>query len=333
MIEITWVRNEVQEQAIETMDIPFVVEKVKFSTLDLNASLKNNARMSVASIDDESVYQMAEKLRGGPTVLHMPWIWKHGRKCIISDGNHRAQAIHSVGGNGSLVIEAYRLDTDDQYLIDMATRYLNRVNGIGQTTKEAVDHVIYMLTRYPGRGVQEMSDLWGVKANAVNSTLRHRKLLGELDKRRIDAKNLAKTSILELGKLDQNENVLGQAAAVAVEYDLTVDQVRELVNDTKELKTEEDQLNLLKRRDDEYLKIGPGKRAAAKGKQTDIARLFAARVTTLDHMIDRYPTMEHLQLTSRSEADVIREQMITLIQKLLATFSIQALEVQCDDDA
>ena len=298
-----WYVNETVELGLHRLGIQFEFKKIPVSKIKRRQSLGNNARMGGESIDGDHVFNLALAMVEDDAAFPAIVVIKDGTGYLVCDGNHRIAAAEEADVlNGRL--DAYVLQTDDKFQADLATRLFNRMNGAGQSKQESINHVIQLAARYPDVEIKELSELWGIKVDAVYRAIHIQEVVEQLQGKHVNARELSKTHLLELSRIKGNEHVLVRAAHMVTDYSLTHNQLREILTDVKRARTEKTQLERLDDAETTLRAINSRHREPQRGKRDrKIQERFRRIMASLMQLMRNYPTREHLQLTARGDLE------------------------------
>lgn len=317
-----WFRNEIVEQKLKELGIPFHWEEnIPFKKLNIKKSLKNNARIMGASLDDDVVLNLAIVAERDDAALPGLVLTKAGNSYDINDGNHRSACCEVAGlVTPKFTVSAYVLDTDDEALIELATRVLNRTNGLQQNTEEAVEQCVRLLDKYPAMSAAELGKIFGVKDNLISRHLRARHVADKLTDHKIRATGFPVSTLVSLGQLDRSEPAMIEAATIAQRHKLPGTRVQEMVNKVKKKRSEASQLIVLADIDKELSRFASngsaGTRRILKNKEN-----FQRAIVRIMDIVHRCPSREHLELTARSDYEEAKyqwEKARKLVDKVFA---------------
>jgi hypothetical protein len=124
------------QQAVNWKHVP----GVPIADFDLNASLKNQARLTGA-LNKDTVQEYALAMIDGVEFPSVVSRRVNGKEILLS-GNHR---LHAAVVAELDKFDTYRIDTDDPFLIERITRSINSIEGMRPSRKESVAQAVYLV--------------------------------------------------------------------------------------------------------------------------------------------------------------------------------------------
>jgi hypothetical protein len=236
-MKLQWTDDPQAESQLSALGLAWTRADVSFSQVDVTFSLKNNARLDKPLCEDTAMEYACAMLDGAKfpaIVLRM----NGGGKYRVLSGNHRVGGVEILIDNGDLdsqtaIFErAYVITSDDPAMIELVTRAANRWQGRRQGKTEAFEHARWMMQRY-SMTVQELSKHFCLPVKWLKDRLRAETIRAEIQAAGTPTSNLNETQIVKLGQLDFNRRLQQRAAAVAQEYKLKNDEVKNLVDKVK----------------------------------------------------------------------------------------------------
>lgn len=297
-----WLQNPTVESFLQENKIPFHwTTDVLFSEINLEKSRKNNARVLTETIDEDLVQCFATAMEDGRPFFGCV-CYQNGSGKLFADGNHRGKAFSQTkeGKKKTATIGCYVLDTDDQLLIDLATRGLNTLVGKGQDKEERIEQALAMLTKYPHLTTAGVAKAWKLSQHSLAHALRARKTAKSLERKVAGIRDIPRTAMLELSKLEHSEPALIEAASVVVDNDMKIDDVKCMVQAANAAKSDSARVEAIKKYADKYKNLAP---KPIERKRNDVSKLhgFIGSIQTI-------LGAGRLSITSKSEKDsLLRE--------------------------
>ena len=303
------------------------MENIPIDQINVDGSLRLNARLHGDALDDDVVLQYWEDMER--TGADFPPIVLSGTaktRFLVRDGNHRLAAflLSKYAKKKNATIGAYVLKTDDEFILSVVTQgAINRRNGLQVNTKEGLDQACYLSETYPNSAtVEEIAELLGIKFATLKTELTSRKIKAKLHHLPVD--DIHKTTLLALNAIKFDEQAMRQLAAFVIDHELTRERVQDCISEMK-TKCRSD-----KSRADYLDKVGEALRAAPivlggqknTGKTTTkrpAARLKQQYMSLVDRLIaflNKNSTHEHFQITGKSEKETGKSTAYSLIQQI-----------------
>lgn len=294
-----WSKDEIAERKLEEFGLVPAVMTVAIKDIDLEESIQNNARIS-----DPLLHGVVEEyglaMKRGDQFPRIVLLARKGKGHLIISGNHRT---HGAAEAFAKEVEAYVIECSDPMIIDLLPRCLNRVHGVRQTKEEALTHAIYSINKY-GKDPDQAAEMFGLKPDWLKDELRAMKISLSLEEKGIQASKLPKTTILKLGALSNNSNVLEGAAKVAVNARMPTGDVVAMVDAIRKQKTELSQIAAIA--DYEKATENPGK--APKHKRS-VRTKFLMVLKTFEVTIASKTSLLQLQITEPNEQKEIKKRL------------------------
>ena len=292
-----WSRNEAVEGFLKRCRVPFHwVDNLPFEEINRQKSLKNQARPIPLNEDDVQRYTIA--MQQPDANFFGPVLYQNGKGKIAADGNHRCEAYDCAGfAVPGATIGAYILDTDDEMLINFVTRCLNQTNGRPQTKDEAVEQALWLLDNYPSLTQSDVATQVGVNQSTISQAVRARNTANALRERRVNPDRLSRTTLTELARLSHTEPAMAVAADIAIKNELGLPEVKQMVAAVKEQRSEAKQLAVLEKFETDAQRNKP---KPMERRNTTKSQYHRA-IHTLFGIVAKHPSLEHLQITSKSE--------------------------------
>lgn len=252
---LSWMKDEKVERRLQKFGVKYeYVASLPVSKINIKAGRRNNTRLYGGNIDEDLALQYAIAMGESEACFPACVLIKNGTGFDVEDGNNRFYGMELAGLLGpKATVSAYVIKTKEAAEKALVMRSLNVLNGKPLHQQERIDHCLELLKDFPGQFTQvDLAKFFGVKVKSISDAKRVNVIASKLDGARIKTHKLTKTTILNLGRLAQNEDTMIQAAALAEEYGLTIDEVSDLVTATLARKSEKKQLEYLEGRDTEF---------------------------------------------------------------------------------
>jgi len=248
MIKLKWCADLKAESDYRAMAIPFSMQTIRFSQIDLKESSFNGARLGDTIIDD-LVDDYAQGMTNGDTFPSVVVYEAKGGKFIIISGNQRSNAIKKLIANGELpkdpTMEVYVLDTADQMLLEAVARSANVSHGSRATAAERMAHAVYMVTKF-GMKPADAALLYMVSCSNINSNIRAERVRRDLGKQNIDVSALPNSAIEPLRKLENDNNSFLKVGSLVAQHKPTGERVKQIINRVGKAKSDAGRSSVVK---------------------------------------------------------------------------------------
>lgn len=200
-------RDEKTEAWLKDRNVTFTYESdFPLNQIDMEASLRNQARVTVEPLSTEFVTSYAQAMTNGSTFPPIV-VWKSGKNSwTVIDGNHRVAAAIQLGWTE---LPAYVVETLDSKTITLLTYEANAKHGIPTTPGERLQQAMHLIDA--GVTGIDASRLLGV--SYTNLTNRHRALRTKrhLSGLGVDTTGMSDTVLQRLGGI-HNDAVVKSVA-------------------------------------------------------------------------------------------------------------------------
>lgn len=292
-----WFRDEKAEAHLTQVGLTHQYRQVKLSEIADKISLKNNARIIGASVNDDVVLSYAIAMEQPDAAFPGIVLVKRDEGYVVIDGNHRLQAYLMVEMEDKpKSIDAHIVDGSDS-AIELATRSFNASNGLGQSNEEKFAHIRHLL-RSPGADIAAICRSFSVRREAVTRELK----IWETDQMLHDLgfrnHGLSRKHLVEFARLSDNQNVVKRVVTATLEYGLSGDRLNSLVGHVRRAKTEKTKIEAVADfcsgeakplADDRSISTAPNRDKCLKLLNT--VRIF----------FSQHPSAEHCHLTANAD--------------------------------
>jgi len=245
---LQWTDDPQAEAQLSALGVAWTRADVQFSEVDLKMSLENNARLDKPLCDDTALEYACAMDTGAkfPAVV----LRRNGSGLYrVLSGNHRLGGVELLidGGNISkeeaTLAHAYIVSTDDPMIIELLTRAANRWQGRRQGKTEALEHARWMMKKY-NMTVQELSKHFFLSVKWLKERFKAEGLRADLQAANVPTSNLNDAQIAKIGQLGFNQRLQARVAAVAQEYKLKGEEVRNLVDKVRQASQDGEQAGM-----------------------------------------------------------------------------------------
>lgn len=234
MIRLYWTDDPQAESQLSTAGLSWNRMDVPFASVAVKESLKNNGRLDHV-LDPETTLEYAVAMQGGAK-FPAPIFRRNGNGLYrVLSGNHRTGGVEILIDNGDLTVDeaifanAYVVATDDPAMIELVCRSANRWQGRRQSKAEALEHAKWMMVHY-NMSIEELAKNFFLPVKALRDRFRSEELRRTIG---AETSHLSDPQIVTLGKLSFNQKLLSRAAAVAQEFKLKGEQIKNLADRAK----------------------------------------------------------------------------------------------------
>jgi hypothetical protein len=237
-----WDKDSSAEQLLDQLKIMWEFKKnIPISSLQIQASLKNNARFGKA-IDDAQCLLYVHKMRQG---VRFPALVITNNNMILG-GNNR---VHAAIQAGRTVIDAYVVINPTDQQKDQFIRLDNNRHGKNLCEDQKIVTCVELFRKYHIPMKQLNDQFFGGSTETYQQIVRYNAaedVKEKLQSKGVDTKGLSTGTLAALYTVNDNINILKEAGSVAAEYHLNTAQVEDLTKDIRSELTERDRLNLIK---------------------------------------------------------------------------------------
>lgn len=299
-----WVQSTVVENYLTRLGIKFEWKMVPFEEINLERSLKNQARLITEPLMPEVVerYTLAMEADDASFPGIVAYHTNNGK--LLVDGNHRYVAFTNTKPPKGSLIGVYLLKTDDKLLLSLVTRGINSINGVPQSRDEAIEQALVVMEQYPTVAASKISAIFGLSEAVLSQAKRARKVEQFLVSKRVNTNYLSRNTLLELNKLSGNETVLLAASEMIARCRPGHAQLKEIIGGIKEKKSESTQLEAIRKAEDEVTRYS----SKPVERKMSIKSQYFRALHTLLALTRKYPSLAHLQITGKSEMEEARNE-------------------------
>ena len=312
MRKVQWLEHKETENILKQFGLKWTLGELNLTTqIDDELSSNNHARR--VRLDDTVVTDYLASMEQGDDFPRGVAVKQPGTsKYLVLGGNHTRKAAEEYDQK---TMGFYIIETEDQMVLDLLPKVLNRKHGFRKGKEEAIQDAINAMALY-GLSANEAADKFGVHAhtlhvnNRVTLALRRFKSLG------VKAEAMPRNAIVKLNTIPI-DSVLEAAVKVAEKQRMNGAEVHTLVDAIHEERTSEGaQIEVVKGFETE---LKAGHKVLSKGNEQE--RLWARYtrlLTTLDVLLRNKKSMRQLGCKSDAERSRVGLLQKSLSQKLHA---------------
>lgn len=306
-----WRKCERTEDVLKAYGLDFQLQSVPLATIDTKAGLSNQARDK--ALEEGTVDQYACAMKSG-SVFPAVVTHKIGSKYVPLGGNHRIAAATKAGREN---VMTYIVDLGrDEMLAFIIPNALNLVEGRRLSYQECIEKAISDVTRF-GSTPEEAARKFQVSETPVRLGIKSNETQARLAAK-IGQVKLPKTSLGVLSSI-ANDNILAAVATLACKARLSGDDIRVIVRDVSEKRTELEQLAFVAETSKKYgCDTSAANNPTGNNRGTHNSKHSALKraITQLEGQINGKRTITQFGITKESEKMQIKERIASLIEQL-----------------
>ncbi len=312
-----WARDPKVETNLRALGIQFEVETIKLEDVDFQEGLKRQARL-LGKLNDDYVLQLGVAMEAPTAAFPMGILQKppHNAKLWPWSGNHRFAAFAAVFPEAT-TIEAYTVCVKDIMLLDMLPRVVNAwESGIGFSKEEKMINARWAMEKH-SMLPEEAAQMFGLKVDWLMRDRRIegiRKQLGDLGPK---ANGIAPSTIIKMGPLSGNANVLKSTAQFLCRNSIKGDEAIQVIEDVKRGKTEAQQMAEIAR----WEQVIDERKPKPKTKKTPAVRFskitrdqFLKHLAGVAKILEKADTLEKLQCTDAADKDLVIRHWLAIVK-------------------
>lgn len=309
-MSVKWTRDPQAEALLKEKGVKYrVVPGIKLSTIQIQESLRNNARLD-APIDDDVVEDFAFKMAQPNAEFPMPILHDRRGGYFVLSGNHRIGACEHVEEK---TVDAYLVDCDDAMTIDDIIRTANRLHGKRQDRQEALRHAYAQVQAF-NLSIGDAAAKFQVPEQRLKNYIRADKLRVKLQLDGVTAaRDFTPGVLLSLGRLSDNDVVFRETAKAVGRMNLKQKEVDAFVDEVRHApKEQSEQLATIGRHSQRLQQAH--KEAASEAKKRPIKTQFTSKLRALlRYMRKKNPTdLAQLQITGLAEKQEVTHDIAEL---------------------
>lgn len=236
-----WTRDTAVEGLLARLGVVWVYRRnVQTVLIDRTLSLSNQARLGL-SLDKDVVEEYALAMLEGdafPALVAYP---RGDGTYILAGGNHR---LHAADEAGITHLDLYELNVKDQAMRRLITTSLNRLVGVRPGRADTVEQAIMWVDNYR-KTAREAARLYGIPESTLTTEMRVRSARKRIQLAGVMADKLGKTAIRTISTIP-NDIVLREAARLQADASLTEPDLRRMVQEVRNQRTEAGQLEVVR---------------------------------------------------------------------------------------
>lgn len=295
-----WTTDPAAEGLFEKLGLTWeYLRDIDIALVDRQLSLQNQARLGV-SLDMEVVDEYGLAMLDGavfPALVAFPVA---NGTYLLAGGNHRLAAAREAKLK---YVDLYLLRVSDEAMRRLVTTSLNTLVGVRPAREETIEQAIAWMQRY-GRSARIAASHYGIPEASLNQEMRRRTAYKRIAMAGVPASALSKTAAERLAQI-QNDIVLREAAVLHTDAKLPETELKRLVSEVKEQRTEAGMLAVIsqwRERDDLRLRRAEAHRGRPSPTVKNRAEVFRLLNSTVN-LLSRHVSLGQLGLTNDDDLE------------------------------
>lgn len=228
------------ENWLGTMEVEWRYEEsVPCASINKTASAMNPGRLGVR-LDPSFVDLYAQSMMAGAQFPAIILAQTQSQGLIVVTGLHRLSAADKIERK---TFDAYILSVHDVALLDTLIRSANSIEGYGVGPEERLEQAKFLVRKYD-LSKADVARRFGLAESTLNHALTLDQTRENLARVGVDVARLKQIHLYRLAPL-HNLNIAKAAAQIATDYNLTEDELEEVIFPARKATTEADALLLL----------------------------------------------------------------------------------------
>lgn len=310
-----WTTDQAAENLFERLGVTWEYARgISIGLVDRDLSIQNQARLGVSLIADVVDEYALAMLEGAAFPALVAFPLPNGTY-VLAGGNHRLAAAREAKRP---LVDLYILRVNDEAMRRLITTSLNTLVGVRPERAETLEQAIAWMERY-GRTSKVAAAFYGIPDSTITAEMRSRSAKRRLQLAGVPASSIARTHLERLAQI-QNDIVLRDVATFQSEVQLPEKDLKTLVREVREQRTESGQLAVVQQwRDRDDLKLRRAE--VSKGRPSPVVKARAELFRTLksaQNLLGRYVSRGQLGLTNDDDYAKAVELAREVAQKLEA---------------
>lgn len=304
---VKWTDDPSAEKVFKDNKLKAVIEEVDLK--DMAAWDENPARptfgRSQSAVNAEKVSEYALAMKNGDVFPRCVLV-RAKKKLYLAGGHHRIPAAKEIGDTS---IEAYIVETDDEFTLQSLPIELNIRHGQGYSTEDRLTFALDKIKNF-SISIADASRRYNVPAGQINT----KKIADEVGSTlaKLGVVGINQTALVRLNVLKDNENLLVSAARLAKDASLNAEQVTDLTTSVRKQKNESAGIAEIERRRAELAAIAP---PSYTPQQRQPRTKLMTAITLLFNLINE-TTMYTYQLTTKEQQKIATEKFDDLTAEI-----------------
>lgn len=297
-----WTSDQAVESLLDRLGVTWeYVQDIEIALVDRELSLQNQARLGV-SLNTDVVDEYAIAMLDGaifPALVAFPLA---NGTYLLAGGNHRLAAAREAKWK---MVDLYVLRINDEAMRRLITTSLNTLVGVRPARDETIEQAIAWMQRF-GRSARIASGFYGIPEGALTAELRRRSAVKRIALAGVPTSALSKSVVERIAQI-QNDIVLRDVAVLQTETKLPETEVKRLVSEIKEQRTEAGQLAVVaqwRERDDLKLRraeVNRGRPAPTVKTRAEVFRVLKSAT----NLLAKHTTLGQMGMSETDHADAL----------------------------
>jgi ParB-like chromosome segregation protein Spo0J len=300
---VRWANDPTAEPCFKLNKVKPTVEVVAIENIE---NWKDNPARLKQGVNKEKVSEYSLAMKNGD-VFPRPVLLKTNGKLYIAGGHHRIPAATEIGDTH---IEAYIVETDDEFTKQSLPVELNIRHGEGYSLEERIVLAVDKVKNF-SISAKDASRRYNAPVSTIQNKIRSDELSVILAKSGISG--LSQTALVRLNVLGDNENLLMAAARLAKDANLTGEQIGDLVMAVRQQKSESAGIVEIEKRRVDLAAMQPA--SYEPHKRQPRTRLMIG-ITGLFNLVSKNATMLTYQLTTVEQQKIASEKLNELAAEI-----------------
>lgn len=236
-LKLTWMDDLKAESDLRRMAVIFEVVTISFSEIDLKESQYNGARFGDAIIET-LVDDYTQGMVNGDTFPRIV-VYQSPSGYVVASGNQRcetiARLIRAKRLPKSLSIEAYVVDTTDQFLLEIIARAGNVGHGGRSEKAERTHNALHCIQRL-GMSIVDASRTFNIATTTIQLHIRAEKKQNELADEGIDTTRVPRGTLNAIAKIGDS-NLETKLGHLVVQHGPSLSRVDQVAKSVKKAKS------------------------------------------------------------------------------------------------
>lgn len=312
-----WIRDLPSEQLIRRLGAQWeYLARVPIGMINQTASLQNQARIG-ESVNQQTAQEYAAAMRNGADFPALVAFLLPDGTYVLAGGNHRLAAALAAERP---TVDLYVLQVRDQGLRRLITMTLNMTNSVRPKREDSLIQAVTWMNTY-GKSATQAAYAWGLPVSAIWDYQRSVATRSRMRKLGFQTISLPKSHISAIASLT-NDHVLKEVVSLDQTFRLSAIDLNQIIADVKANRTEEEQLDVVRRwsqREDLRERRLTGGASAKSSRRTPISRGRAEMmrlVNSLDRFVKRQETIGQCGLAVEDDYTHVNATLFAVLDRL-----------------
>ena len=310
-----WTKDQAAEGLFDRLGVAWeYVANLPINLIDRELSLQNQARLGV-SLDTDVVDEYALAMLEGAVFPALVGFQLQNGTYLLAGGNHRLAAAKEAMLTHA---DLYLLRVNDDAMRRLVTTSLNTLVGVRPQRQETIEQAIAWMEMF-GRSAKSAASFYGVPEYALTRELKIRSTRKRMALAGVSPSALSKVAQERLSVL-QNDIVLREAAVLQSEAVLAERELKQMVSEIREQRTEAGQLAVIQHwrdRDDVKLRKAQAHKGIGVTDPTTKNRAEVFRtLRTAERLLGKYVSLGQVGLSNDQDYQEALMLARTIVERL-----------------